>query len=91
MRTRPFLRTTEFLWQEGHTAHASEQEAIRLSLEVLDMYKDVCEVRRQQSKLNMNTKIKLLRGREYLAPLSLSFSILSSSIVLTTTIAMTTA
>jgi prolyl-tRNA synthetase len=27
MRTRPFLRTSEFLWQEGHTAHASEAEA----------------------------------------------------------------
>ena len=28
MRTRLFLRTTEFLWQEGHTAHATEQEAV---------------------------------------------------------------
>ncbi len=38
MRTRPFLRTTEFLWQEGHTAHASREEAIRETLMIHDVY-----------------------------------------------------
>jgi len=38
MRTRLFLRTTEFLWQEGHTAHASEQEAIEEAERMLEVY-----------------------------------------------------
>jgi prolyl-tRNA synthetase len=38
MRTRLFLRTMEFLWQEGHTAHATEQEAIDETLTILDIY-----------------------------------------------------
>lgn len=38
MRTRPFLRTAEFLWQEGHTAHASKEEAIKESLLIHDIY-----------------------------------------------------
>ncbi|MEP7196161.1 MAG: proline--tRNA ligase [Saprospiraceae bacterium] len=38
MRTRPFLRTTEFLWQEGHTAHASSQEAMDESLKMQEVY-----------------------------------------------------
>jgi prolyl-tRNA synthetase len=38
MRTRLFLRTTEFLWQEGHTAHASKEEAIEETLKILDVY-----------------------------------------------------
>ena len=38
MRTRLFLRTMEFLWQEGHTAHATEQEAIDETLTILDVY-----------------------------------------------------
>src|SRR5580765_5973425 len=38
MRTRLFLRTTEFLWQEGHTAHATEQEAEEEALRILDLY-----------------------------------------------------
>ena len=41
--TRPFLRTTEFLWQEGHTAHETEEEAEAETLKILDMYTDVCE------------------------------------------------
>jgi prolyl-tRNA synthetase len=41
--TRPFLRTTEFLWQEGHTAHETEAEAEAETLTILDMYTDVCE------------------------------------------------
>jgi prolyl-tRNA synthetase len=38
MRTRLFLRTTEFLWQEGHTAHATKNEAIEETLQMLDVY-----------------------------------------------------
>lgn len=38
MRTRPFLRTAEFLWQEGHTAHASSEEAMQETLMILDVY-----------------------------------------------------
>lgn len=38
MRTRLFLRTSEFLWQEGHTAHAHEDEAVAETLQMLDVY-----------------------------------------------------
>ena len=38
LRTRLFLRTTEFLWQEGHTAHATEQEAVEETLRMFDVY-----------------------------------------------------
>ena len=38
--TRPFLRTTEFLWQEGHTAHETDDEAEDETLKILHMYKD---------------------------------------------------
>ncbi len=38
MRTRMFLRTSEFLWQEGHTAHATKQEAIDITYQMLDLY-----------------------------------------------------
>jgi prolyl-tRNA synthetase len=41
--TRPFLRTTEFLWQEGHTAHETEAEAQEETLKILALYKEVCE------------------------------------------------
>jgi prolyl-tRNA synthetase len=43
MRTRLFLRTTEFLWQEGHTAHATEQEAIAETVQMLNVYADFAE------------------------------------------------
>ena len=43
MRTRLFLRTSEFLWQEGHTAHATEKEARTEALKILSIYKDVAE------------------------------------------------
>jgi len=43
MRTRPFLRTTEFLWQEGHTAHATREEAIAEALSIHDIYADFAE------------------------------------------------
>lgn len=41
--TRPFLRTSEFLWQEGHTAHASEEEAVNETLKMLALYKEFAE------------------------------------------------
>lgn len=37
-RTKPFLRTSEFLWQEGHTAHGSEEEAFAFAQTILDLY-----------------------------------------------------
>ncbi|HRU04929.1 MAG TPA: proline--tRNA ligase [Candidatus Brocadiia bacterium] len=43
MRTRLFLRTTEFLWQEGHTAHATEAEAREETMRMLDVYADFAE------------------------------------------------
>lgn len=43
LRTRPFLRSTEFLWQEGHTAHASAIDAVKTAVDMLDMYASVCE------------------------------------------------
>lgn len=43
MRTRPFLRTAEFLWQEGHTAHATKKEAIEESRLIHDLYADFAE------------------------------------------------
>lgn len=41
LRTRLFLRTTEFLWQEGHTAHATHEEAVEEVLRILDLYAGV--------------------------------------------------
>ncbi len=43
LRTRMFLRTTEFLWQEGHTAHPNHEEAVEEVLRMLDVYADVAE------------------------------------------------
>jgi prolyl-tRNA synthetase len=43
MRTRPFLRTTEFLWQEGHTAHATHQQAVDMAEQALQLYKNFIE------------------------------------------------
>ena len=43
MRTRLFLRTAEFLWQEGHTAHATKEEAIEETKMILDLYADFAE------------------------------------------------
>ena len=43
MRTRLFLRTTEFLWQEGHTAHATEAEALEETKKMLEVYADFAE------------------------------------------------
>ncbi len=43
MRTRLFLRTTEFLWQEGHTAHATSEEALEETKRMLNVYADFAE------------------------------------------------
>jgi prolyl-tRNA synthetase len=43
LRTRMFLRTTEFLWQEGHTAHSNHDEAVEEVLRILDIYAEVSE------------------------------------------------
>lgn len=43
LRTRLFLRTTEFLWQEGHTAHATHEEAMEEVIRILDIYAEVAE------------------------------------------------
>ena len=42
-KTFPFIRTTEFLWQEGHTAHETAEEAEEETRKILDLYADVCE------------------------------------------------
>lgn len=41
--TRPFLRSLEFLWQEGHTAHATQEEAEARTIQMLNLYADFCE------------------------------------------------
>lgn len=41
--TRPFLRTSEFLWQEGHTVHATEQEAMEETMRMLEVYREFAE------------------------------------------------
>jgi len=55
MRTRLFLRTTEFLWQEGHTAHATAEEALEETLRILDLYADFAE---------RDAAIPVLKGRK---------------------------
>jgi prolyl-tRNA synthetase len=42
-RTQPFLRTSEFLWQEGHTAHEDEEDARRETMQMLEVYRDFVE------------------------------------------------
>jgi prolyl-tRNA synthetase len=55
MKTRPFLRTTEFLWQEGHTAHATKEEALEETYKILDIYADVAEA---------TLAVPVIRGRK---------------------------
>mmetsp|Transcript_33399 Transcript_33399/g.67777 ORF Transcript_33399/g.67777 Transcript_33399/m.67777 type:complete len:460 (-) Transcript_33399:152-1531(-) len=43
LRTRPFLRSAEFLWQEGHTAHATKEDADKCAREMLEVYAEVAE------------------------------------------------
>ena len=53
--TRPFLRTTEFFWQEGHTIHETAEEAMEETLRMLDVYADFC---------NNYLAIPVLKGRK---------------------------
>ncbi|RQD69609.1 MAG: proline--tRNA ligase, partial [Tindallia sp. MSAO_Bac2] len=53
--TRPFLRTSEFLWQEGHTAHRTEEEAQEETLKMLEVYRDFVE---------NDLAIPVIRGRK---------------------------
>ena len=55
MRTRVFLRTSEFLWQEGHTAHATEEEALARTRMMLDVYAELAE---------KNLAIPVIKGRK---------------------------
>ena len=41
--TKPFLRTSEFLWQEGHTVHSTKEEAEKEVIKILDIYKNTVE------------------------------------------------
>ncbi len=50
LRTRPFLRTTEFLWQEGHTAHAGAEEALEEALRMVNIY---AEFARQHAAMSV--------------------------------------
>jgi prolyl-tRNA synthetase len=43
MRTKPFVRTLEFLWQEGHTAHATAEEAEAETVQMINVYKEFAE------------------------------------------------
>ncbi len=53
--TRPFLRSSEFLWQEGHTAHATAEEAEELTIRILHTYADFCE---------QDLAIPMIKGRK---------------------------
>lgn len=53
--TRPFLRSREFLWQEGHTAHATAEEAEARTIQMLNIYADFCE---------QELAIPVIRGRK---------------------------
>jgi prolyl-tRNA synthetase len=46
MRPRPFLRTSEFLWQEGHTAHATREDALETTAQMIEIYEKLCRVSR---------------------------------------------
>ena len=66
MRTRPFLRTTEFLWQEGHTVHATEAEADEWTMKGLDLYADFDrEVLAIEVVTGTKTKAETFPGAKY--------------------------
>lgn len=66
MRPRLFLRTTEFLWQEGHTAHATKKEADKKTLEMLEVYKKFVEECLAISVVKgEKTEIEKFPGAEY--------------------------
>jgi len=60
MRTRLFLRTTEFLWQEGHTAHATKQEAIEETEQMIQVYADFAQ---NYMALPVHTGVKSVNER----------------------------
>ncbi len=60
MKTRPFLRTAEFLWQEGHTAHASREEALEETERMLQVYADFA---RETLAIPVFTGVKSARER----------------------------
>ena len=73
MRTRPFLRTAEFLWQEGHTVHADEADAERETLMILhEVYSDFVEremavpvirgLKTEKEKFDARPKVPSLRS-----------------------------
>ncbi len=64
LRTRMFLRTTEFLWQEGHTAHSSHEEALEEVLRMLDVYADVAEnIMADARHQRPQDQLRKIRGR----------------------------
>jgi prolyl-tRNA synthetase len=66
MRTRPFLRTAEFLWQEGHTAHATKEEADSKTLEMLEIYRKLGEDMLSISLIKgVKTETEKFAGAEY--------------------------
>ena len=68
MRPRLFLRTTEFLWQEGHTAHATRQQAEEKTLEMIDVYKKFAEEYLAISIIKgKKTELEKFPGAEYTA------------------------
>lgn len=58
MRTRPFLRSSEFLWQEGHTAHATAEDALSTVKDALNLYADTCEVTKPYCASNYHRCLK---------------------------------
>ena len=68
MRTRLFLRTAEFLWQEGHTAHATAPEAVAETRQMLDVYAEFAEEHMALPvvKGRENAQRALRRGRGHL-------------------------
>ena len=70
LRTCPFLRTTEFLWQEGHTAHATAEEAEFETMQMLDIYADfaVNEAAIPVIKGRKTEHVRNLRARCILTP-----------------------
>ncbi|MFA6422183.1 MAG: proline--tRNA ligase [Candidatus Buchananbacteria bacterium] len=66
LRTRPFLRTMEFLWQEGHTAHATKKEADEKTLQMIGVYKKFCEEYMAMPVIDgMKTETEKFAGAEY--------------------------
>ena len=67
--TRPFLRTTEFLWQEGHTIHETAEESQAETLNILNLYASFCEdylaipviKGQKQKKKNLRVQRQLIR------------------------------